>query len=75
MEGVSSFKIHMDSGVSKSIVLGPLMVLLFINDLPSQVSSQVGLFADNCLLCQTIESEKDYHQLRAYLYSIGGMGK
>ena len=49
LEGVSS-KVHAGSGVPQGTVLEPLMLLLFINDLPSQVSSHVHLFANECLL-------------------------
>ena len=40
----------MVSGVPQDTVLGLLLFLLHINDLPSVVSSKVRLFADYCLI-------------------------
>ena len=39
----------MVSGVLLDTVLGPLVFLFHINDLPSVVSSKIRLFADDCL--------------------------
>ena len=41
---------QVDSGVPQDSVLGPLLFLLNINDLPSIVISQMRLFAYDCLL-------------------------
>ena len=40
-------------------MLGPLLFLLHINDLPNVVTSQVRLFADDCLLYRPIRSVVD----------------
>ena len=45
----------MVSSVPQGIVLGHLLFLLLINDLPSVVSSKVRLFADDCLIYRNIK--------------------
>ena len=45
-------------------VLGPILFLVFINDLPDLVKSQCCLFADDCLLYNEIKTIKYSLQLR-----------
>ena len=54
----------MDSGVPQGTVLGSILFLLHINDLPSIVSSKVRLFADDCLIYRQIKSNNDQIELQ-----------
>ena len=70
VDGASSQWCPVESGVPQGTVLGPLLFLLFINVLPNFVSSQVRLFADDCLLYRTISSIEDQLKLQADLKSL-----
>ena len=64
IKGHSSTYVHVDSGVPQGTVLGPLMFLLYINDITSNISSCIRLFADDCVLYRVIQSEQDHHHLQ-----------
>ena len=57
-------------GVPQRSVIGPLLFLVFINDLPVSVSSKTRLFADDCILCQTIENHQDCVTLQMDLNNL-----
>ena len=64
IDGISSTSCSVDSGVPQGTVLGPLLFLCHINDLPLSVSSQVRLFADDCLIYRNIKTADDQKQLQ-----------
>ena len=59
-------------GVPQGTVLGPLMFLLYVNDIGAKVSPQttIKLFADDCLLYRTIDSVADSNQVQQDLDSM-----
>ena len=54
VEGGHSKCVYEESGVPQGTVLSPLLFLCHINDYPDSVTSNMRLFADDCLLYRTI---------------------
>ncbi|KAK7089679.1 hypothetical protein V1264_024363 [Littorina saxatilis] len=70
VEGEASEEAAVLSGVPQGTVLGPLMFLCHINDLPESTKSTVRLFADDCLLYREIHTSHDHLTLKADLKQL-----
>ena len=71
--GESSDLLPVLSGVPQGSVLGPLLFILYVNDLPDIIrnhASHVNLYADDVLLCQVISSAADYTVLQGMVCLI-----
>ena len=53
LDGKSSQEHPVNAGVSQGAILGPTLFLLYINDLPDGVISNIAIYADiNTLYCK-----------------------
>ena len=66
----ASDRVRVDSGLPQGTVLGPVLFLAFINDLPSAVNTYVHLFADNCILYHPIKSQEECSLLQQDLANV-----
>ena len=72
-DGQTSDPVPVLSGVPRGSVLGPegpVLFLIFINDLPDNIRSSVRLFADDCVLYRNIFSLSDCEILQVDLDNI-----
>ena len=67
VRGKSSKQTAVMSGVPQGTVLGPLLFLAYINDMPLETDSKLALFADDSYLYRKIRSIKDCEQLQSDL--------
>jgi hypothetical protein len=74
-EGESSEEAPVESGVPQGTVLGPLLFLCHINDLPKCVKSKVRLFADDCLVYREIHTLQDHITLQEDLRRLEAWAK
>ena len=75
LDVVSSTPVLVKSAVPQGIVLGPILFLVYINNIVNNItlSLLLCLFADDCLLYRIIQSERDvaiYSATRSYLLII-----
>lgn len=64
INGESSQEAAVLSGVPQGTVLGPLLFLIYINDIGKQLSCNFKLFADDCILLKEIVNQSDAIELQ-----------
>ena len=70
LNGFSSDWSDVTSGVPQGSVLGPILFILYVNDLPSVVKSCCKVFADDTKLYKEIHGLKDYQDLQDDIYEL-----
>ena len=70
MEGSKSSICEVTSGVPQGSVFGPVLFLIYINDIAMNIKSKIRLFADDILLYKVIATPNDHHILQNDLNSL-----
>ena len=68
---MSKCSVRVESGVPQGTVLGPLLFLLFINDITMQIDSNLRLFAEDCLLYEEVNDSVMVENLQMNLDLLG----
>ena len=68
--GQTSNAAAVESGVPQGTVLGPLLFLAYINDMPEKVISTISLFADDGYIYRTIRHQQDAIELQKDLDAL-----
>ena len=71
LDGHKSDSLPVTSVIPQGSVLGPILFLLFINDLPESIDCSVSLFADDTLLYQEVANNNDLETFQENLNSLG----
>ena len=69
-EGEESDSVPVTSRVPQCSVLGPILFLVYINDLSDDIASQVRLFADDTDIYLTLENKSDNDKLQRDLVRL-----
>ena len=75
VNGVKSDWAPVLSGVPQGTVLGPLLFSLYINDISSDIESEIRLIADDCVCYREIKDEKDTMKLQRDIDRLGSWAR
>ena len=75
VNGVKSDWAPVLSGVPQGTVLGPLLFSLYINDISSDIESEIRIYADDCVCYREIKDEEDTTKLQRDIDRLGSWAR
>ena len=75
INGSHSALANVTSGVPQGSVLGPVLFLLYINDITNQIQSNIRLFADDSIVYREIRSPADHQILQTDIQMLTDWSK
>jgi len=72
LKGNISAWLYVISGVPQGSILGPLLFLIFINDIDEGIANRLLKFADDTKLVGTVSSDLEIEQLHSDLKQLCG---
>ena len=70
VNGILSAWVAVISGIPQGSVLGPILFVLFINDLPDMINSTVHIFSDDTKVYRRVASDDDWAKLQEDINSL-----
>ena len=70
MNGKFSNVEHVTSGIPQGSVLGPILFVIFINDLPDAIQCCIKLFADDSKIYRRVTNNDHIQMLQASLNNV-----
>ena len=67
MNGSTSKTLTVSSGVPQGSVMGPVLFLLYVNDIPEQVECDISMFADDTKIHTSVKNIADSRRLQTDL--------
>ena len=71
VNGAKSDWVPVLSGVPQGTVLGPSLFSLYINDISTDIDSEIRLFADDCVCYQEVTDTEDTLKLQKDIDQLG----
>lgn len=75
LNGSKSEWVDVSSGVPQGSVLGPLLFVIYINDLDIGLSSKIWKYADDTKIACPVNTENDFFRLQKCLDRLEGWSK